>query len=155
MRVVRHRFQDDDPRVHLGDAGPGVRRLIVATEAPAKAPAGVHGDIGVVAVGGAGQGRKLAQTSRPVPAMITLLRPVWVIAWCTRLSCQALISVRSMISWPAKVSVSSGSCGPFGPAAGAVVNTAGMPSSRADRARASTLARVCCGSRIRLNKPSC
>jgi hypothetical protein len=35
--------------------------------------------------------------------MMTFLRPVWMIASWTRLSCQALMSVRSMMFWPAKV----------------------------------------------------
>src|SRR5713101_5860392 len=53
-----------------------------------------------------------AQTSREMPAKISFLRPVTVMAWATLGSSNALTDDRSMIGTPGSASTSSGKVGP-------------------------------------------
>jgi len=65
-----------------------------------------------------------AQTSREMPAKISFLRPVAVIAWATVGWLNALTDERSMIGTPGNASTSFG--GAFGAAGGVVSGAANM-----------------------------
>src|SRR3984893_16800386 len=56
-----------------------------------------------------------AQTSREMPAKISFLRPVAVMAWATLGSSNAFTDERSMIGTPGSASTSSGKVGPHMP----------------------------------------
>jgi hypothetical protein len=82
---------------------------------------------------------KAAQTSREMPAKISLLRPVAAIAWATLGSSNALTDERSMIGTPGSASTSSGKVGPHMLSRAVVVTTIGNFKALAAFASATTL----------------
>jgi hypothetical protein len=82
---------------------------------------------------------KAAQTSREMPAKISLVRPVSVIARATSGSSKALTEERSMIGVPGSASTSSGNVGPHMLSRAVVVTMIGNCKTLAALASATTL----------------